>query len=279
MLGRALKMAFWVTYDHLGKLLVANLIASAMVLPPLMVAVGAFASGAAGAWLMVGLPAATVAVGVALPVAMAGIAHLAKELVDTKDGSLSTMVAGMRLYAVKAIGVGLTLWFAMLCLSCSVWFYASRGLPVAPWAAYGLSALALWALAFVMLTAMFALPALVQKKEGVRATIRLAALLVVDNPGFALGLAVQVAAVSVMLIMPPVALLLYFSVVAVLLTSSYEQLARKYALRAYAETGVRDEHALGRLPVIQRNGRYIVDDEHDDYLNRGLRDALFPWKE
>jgi hypothetical protein len=30
---------------------------------------------------------------------------------------------------------------------------------------------------------------------------------------------------------------------------------------------------------VTRDGRVQVDDAHDDYLNRGLRDALFPWKE
>lgn len=279
MLGRALKMAFWVTYDHLGTLILANLIASAMVFPPLLVGFGAFATGDPGVWLLVGLPAATLLMAVALPLAMAGLADLAKELIDTRDGSVKRMFSGMRRYGARAIGVGFATWTAVMCLTCSVLFYGSGRFPVAPWVGYLLGALAAWVLAFTALMALFAVPALVQKKQGSRATIRLAMLLVVDNPLYAIGLAIQVIAVSVMLILPPVALLLYFSTIAVLLSSGYEQLARKYALQAYAETGVRDEQALRHLTVVNRNGRYSIDDEQDDYLNRGLRDALFPWKD
>ena len=34
MLGRTLKMAFWVTYDHIGKLILANLMWSLVVFVP-----------------------------------------------------------------------------------------------------------------------------------------------------------------------------------------------------------------------------------------------------
>ena len=279
MLGRALKMAFWVTYDHIGKLILANMIASAMVLPPLVMTIGALASGAPEVWLLVGFPAATVTMAIAIPAAMAGLAHFAKELIDTRDGSVTSMFTGIRLYGLRAIGLGFVGWVVLLCLGSSIWFYSVRAVAFSPWLGYLLSAVAAWTLIFVALTAMFVIPALVQKKQGVRATATLAALLVVDNPLYSIGLLLQVGALSAMVLLPPVAILLYLATMAVMLTASYEQLARKYALKAYAETGVKDELALRHVAIVSRDGHFVIDDEQDDYLNRGLRDALFPWKE
>ncbi|MDX9973114.1 MAG: hypothetical protein RBU21_09000, partial [FCB group bacterium] len=124
-----------------------------------------------------------------------------------------------------------------------------------PWLGFGLSALAAWALVFALLTALMVVPALVQKKERALATVKLAAALVLANPFFALGLAVQVLGFTlVAVVVTPLLPLLYGSVVVVLVSSAYEMLARKYA-------------APGAPP-----------DEDDDYLNRGFRDFLFPWK-
>jgi uncharacterized membrane protein YesL len=279
MFGRTLTMAFWVLYDHAGKLMLANLIAVSVMLVPLSVGLAALASGNAMARVLVGIPAAGLLLACAIPAVLAGLAHMVKELIETHDGSVHTMLAGMRLYWRRATVLGVGFWLMALGLGASIAFYPYFFKDWAPWLGYALSGLAVWALVFVVCAAMFALPALVQKKTGVWPTAKLAALLVIDKPLFALGLAVQLASVSVILLVPPIAALLYFAVVVVILSTAYEQLARMYALRAYAQTGVLNTDALGRLQLVTRDGRVQVDDAHDDYLNRGLRDALFPWKE
>lgn len=266
-------------YDHIGTLILANLVAMAIVLPPGLLVVGAVLSGEPAVGLVVGLPAATVAMAIAMPLALTGLAALAKELIETQEGSVRSMFSGMRQFGFRAVGLGCVGWGASLCLATSAWFYGSRAVPVISWLGYAIGAAALWALVFVALTSMFLAPALVQKKQGMRGTIRLAALLVIDKPLYALGLAIQLAALSILWVLPPVALLIHLATVAVLVSAGYEQLARLYALKAYAQSGVRDERALRHLAVVSRNGRYVVDESQDDYLNRGLRDALFPWKE
>jgi uncharacterized membrane protein YesL len=156
---------------------------------------------------------------------------------------------------------------AATCLATSAWFYATRLGGTAPLLGYALSALALWCLAFLAVTALFAAPAVVQRKASWLATLKTAALLVLANPLLTLGLAAQIAAVTaVAVLVPPVLIFLYGAMVIVVMSAAYELLAREYAAMANG--------SAGEAPAGARN----IDDSQDDYLNRGLRDALFPWK-
>ena len=299
MLRRALKMAFWVTYDHLGKLILASIVWTLIVCPPGVAAMAGVEVGklafprllhmafenerAAHAlktilsipldmYLFLGILAALLYTSVALAIASAGLAYMAKGLIDNKDGALGDMFRGIRLYRGKAAGLGLAYLFAACCFGASTWFYANKLRDSAPWLGYLLSGLALWALLFLLLTALFAAPALVQKKSGILGALKLAALLVLDNPLFSIGLGIQLLAITaVAFIVTPLFFFLYGGVAVVLASCAYEMLARKYALIAEAE-----EKGLERKP---RTPLFTPeDDEEDDYLNRGMRDFLFPWK-
>ena len=106
MLSRTLRMTFWVMYDHLGKLVLANLVWAFAVLVPGIVGMTAFMTGDPGTILVIGVPAAILMFGITLPVTTAGLAHMVKELIDTRDGSFLDLFAGMRLYWRRSIGVG-----------------------------------------------------------------------------------------------------------------------------------------------------------------------------
>ncbi len=273
MLSRAIKMAFWITYDHLGKLILANLMWSISFFVPLMLGFAAFTAGDRAIAVAVGVPLTLLALCVILPVATAGMAHFVKELIDTRDGSLRDLFTGIRLYWKRAIGLGSFFAFAPFCLATSIWFYSAKLGATVPWLGYAISALALWCLLFVALMAMLVMPALVQKKEGVFPTLKLAALLVMDNPIFCLGLAVQFVVIAGLSMIVPILVFLSCSIAVVLSSSAYEMLARKYAKRARAEA----------TPIqgMTRATAALIEDEDakDDYLNRGFRDFLFPWKE
>ncbi len=278
MLGRALKMAFWVTYDHLGKLILASVLWSFAVCAPSSLAFGALLTRDVGIRLVVGVPLLILALGVAAPVATAGLAHMAKELIETRDGSVRAMITGMRLYGRRAAGLGLLYLVALTCLATSVLFYTTMMRDSVPWIGYALSGLALWCLVFVALTACLVLPTLVQKKAGTWQTLRLTALLVLDNPLFSIGLAIQVLALTTMVFLPPLFFCLYGASVVVLVSSAYEQLARKYAAIEYEGRTGDKPCRLNKLAVQGRDGVALIDEEDDDYLNRGFRDFLFPWK-
>ena len=264
MLTRTLRMTFWVTYDHMGKLIVANLVWAMAIAIPGTIAAMALFSGAGGATLLVGVLGLAVSLGVVLPVGSAGLAHMIKVLIDRKDGSLSDMFTGIRLYWRRALGIGMAYLGLIACLGTSAWFYASMFQEKAPLAGYALSAMALWCLAFAGVAALLVMPTLVQKKDKTVATLKLAALLVLDNPLLMIGLAIQ-AVLATLIALPvwPLFFLLYGAGIMVMASCAYELMSRKYEA---LDPGL----TQGKLPAVA--------DEDDDYLNRGLRDVFFPWK-
>ncbi len=267
MLHRVLKMAFWVCFDHLGKLLVANVLSFALVLVPLLAAWWLAGHSNPVTAVVVAGSAAGLSFVVALPVCMAALAAMMKELIETRDGSLRTFVTGLRRFAPRAVGLGGVFMAAEALFATSVWFYSSRFGGAMPVLGFGLSALALWAMFFTGLMALFAAPALVQKNGGIFATLRLSALLVLDNPLLTVGMVVALLPLLLACMAPPVIMLFSIAPMMAVVSSAYEMLSRKYAaVEAHKARG------LAGAP------RVDYGDENDDYLNRGFRDFLFPWK-
>ena len=123
MLSRTLKMALWVAYDHLGKLIVVNLIASGMCVLP-VIAVSVAASRLSGAALTAVLAAACVVAFLACFSCGAALACMIRVLIETRDGSVGRFFAGLRGFALRGAALGLCYLFGGLCLLSSVWFYA-----------------------------------------------------------------------------------------------------------------------------------------------------------
>lgn len=266
MLARTMKMAFWVSYDHVGKLLLANVIWALGITLPGAVALSALNAPSPGLALALAAPFLFLALGVVGPVLTAGLAHMTKILIDSGDGALSDMLDGVKLYWKRAIGVGVALFSAGCVLGTSVWFYATQMSAQYAWLGFGASTVALWLLLFVLLCAVLVMPTLVQKRGGVLATLKLTALIVLDNPLFLVGVGLQWVALLVLsVVMLPVFFGFYGALCVVISSCAYEMLDRRYT----AERAAADDGGTVRAP--RR-------DEDDDYLNRGVRDFLFPWK-
>jgi len=289
MLARALKMALWVTYDHLGKILVVSMVWAVGTIFPAALGILGAASGQPGARL-IGWPLLLGALMVGLPVISAGIASMVKEIIETREGSMRTFVAGMGAHWRRATALGGVYTIAVVALLTSVWFYATRLQDSVPWLGMSLSILAGWLLLFTVLSAFYAIPALVQRKLAVFGTLRLAAGLVLDNSIFTVGLLVATALYTVLAVFfTPLVFFFYGGVVVVIATSAYEVLARKYAILEHLEREGYDEaarrRAISRRRWIVREGEAqdpladVWRDEQDDFLNRGMRDFFFPWKE
>ena len=259
MLGRSLKMAFWIFHDHLGLLLIANFIWAVGVAAPIAIALPPLFAGDFALAFVVGAPALYVALYLLNPVIGVGTAQLVKTFIDTRDGSLGDFFAGIRRYGLRAALLGLCYAIATIALGTSIWFYASRLQASMPFLGYGISALALWCLGMLGLMSLFALPALVQRKCGVFATIRLTALLTFANPLLTLGIALQCLMLSVVTaVLLPLFFFGFGGAIICVQSAAYELLSRKYAA----------SDSTASPP----------DDANDDYLNRGLRDLFFPWK-
>ena len=265
MLTRVLKMAFWVAYDHLGKLILANVVSSVFCALP-FIAMIFFARGFSNAAFLGVFLAVCAVTSMACSTCAVALAWMVRGLIETRDGSVGAFFTGLRRFAVRGAALGLCYFFAGACLLSSVWFYASRVGAAHPVAGYGLSAVALWAAVFLGLTALAAPSALVHKNLGPFGAIKLAALLAVDNPLFFAGVALHSALIALVALLVPVLLLCFaLAPLVVLHCAAYELLARRYA----AVEAARASGAPARVDF---------DDANDDYLNRGFRDLLFPWK-
>jgi len=266
MLSRSLKMAFWVTYDHTGKLILASLLWSLVPAVPLYFAWLSIMSQDPVSMLVIGIPCVVAALGVALPLMSTGMAHLIKVLIDKRDGEFRDFFRGIALYWRRTIAIGMMYLIAAACLLASAFFYPLFFNDASPLLGYCIGAAAVWCMAFLGLSAMYIAPAIVQRNATARATVRIAAMICLANPFLTLGLAAQIACIGVLsLAVPPIFIALFGAVSMALASSAYELLARKYALIASEKS---DDGAMVAIP----------DDSLDDYLNRGFRDFLFPWK-
>lgn len=253
MLPRALKMWFWLTYDHLGLVLVWNV---ACMLPLLLLTASAFSGGP----LRLGL-GLLLAYGVLLPACLAALGHAARVLLEKKEAPLRALLDGLRAYALPGATLGIL--GTVLCGGTlfGAWYYAFRLAPAAGMVGYALSAFCLWCSFACALVLTVALPALAQKRGGVREALRLGVVLTLDNPWYVAVVFLQSLGLLLFALAPPVYLCFSVVPIAFLQATAYEMLARKYA-----------------APVLDGKRVLVFDDEADDYLNRGLRDLFFPWK-
>jgi uncharacterized membrane protein YesL len=266
MLSRSLKMAFWVIYDHTGKLILASLLWSLVPAIPLYFAWLSLMSQDPVLMLATGLPCVAAAFGVALPLMSTGMAHLIKVLIDKRDGEFRDFFRGIALHWRRTIAIGAMYAAASACLAASALFYPAFFNDASPLFGYCIGAAAIWCLAFLGLSAMYVAPAIVQRNGTARETVRIAAMICLANPVLTLGLAAQILLIGIVsLAMLPLFIALFGAIAMALASSAYELLSRKYARIAAEKNG-------GDAMVA------ILDDSQDDYLNRGFRDFLFPWK-
>ncbi len=267
---RTVKMSFWVYYDHLGKLLVVNFLCACAVLVPLMFAHAAFVSGNPRWMLWCAVPMLLTVVVVVFPLSQVGLLWLIKELLETRDGSVKTAFVGIRKFGIRAVLLGCFYALFSFFLASSVWFYGVVLGATAPLLGYSLSAAALWAQAFLLFTAVVAFPALVNKNAAIGDVLKMAAVLTVDNPLFLAGVFIAMTFLMAFFLLPPTLLFFSFAPLAALQGSAYEILSRKYAaIQAHLAAGG------------NRDKSFQIDfgDDDDEYLCRGFRDLLFPWKE
>lgn len=252
-------MWFWICYDHLGKLILVNVFCVLMLAVPAGVLAGGLNAGDPAVALLVGGAAYLAAAGVLGPVLLTGCLAMAREIIDERGAGVGAFFHGIRRHGVRAAAMGVAYALAVACLVASAWFYPARLGGDLPWLGYGLGALACWVLGFVALTVPMAFAALVFRRGGLRASLRLGGLLTAANPGMALAVALGTALAAVAALAPPVLLLFSLAPVAVGWAAAYEVLARRYA-------------------ALEAGGTAPLRDAEDDFLNRGWRDLLFPWK-
>ena len=200
LLRPAFKRAIWSTYDHIGLLVLANLL-----------------------WVVLCLPVVTA------PAATAGLFHLAREVARGKDASLHDFFVGFRTRFLPALKLGLVDLAALLVLWVNVDFYSHmRGGAVIP--GMILAAAMVWVAAFFLLMHAHLYPLLADGESSLGQLLRKSALLTLDNLAFTIGITFQGLSLSVLCVITGAGLVLINgSAVAVLLTTGHRELLRKYS--------------------------------------------------
>jgi len=199
MLRPAFTRALWNTYDHIGLLVVANLIWAALCLP------------------IVTAPAAT-----------AGLFHLARKISKGEEVSLRDLFSGFRQHFLPAFKLGIVELAALLLLWVNVDFYSHlRGVAAIP--GMVLAAAMVWVAAFFLLMHAHLYPLMVEGDTALKQLLRKSALLTLDNLAFTVGITVQAIALCVLCVITGAGLLLINgSLVACLLVTGHDELRRKY---------------------------------------------------
>ncbi len=200
LLRTAFRQFFWLSYDHIGLLILANLL-----------------------WILLSLPLVTA------PAATAGLFHLTAKIARREDASLRDLLIGFRLFFKPALMIGLVDAVIAVILWVNVDFYSHLG-GRASIPGMLFAGLIIWATAFWVLIHAHLFPLLISGQKGVRSLFRKSALLTLHNPAFTIGITVQNISVTVISAMTGVGLFaLAGALTAVLLTAGHRSILLRYA--------------------------------------------------
>ncbi len=199
LLAPAFRTALWRVYDHLGLLIVLNLI-----------------------WLVLLVPVVTA------PAATAALFDVARRLARRETVSAATYFRSFRRLFPSALILGLFSAFTAFVLWIAVDFYSHLG-GAMRYPGFLLAALLVWLGVFVALMHAHLFPVLVHGDRRLPVVLKKSALLTLDNLAFSLGILVQTAALAALCVVTGAGLVLIGgSLVAVLLVSGHRELLRKY---------------------------------------------------
>ncbi len=198
-LADSFRRFFWLSYDHLGLLLLANLV-----------------------WLGLSLGVVTA------PAATAGLATLAARLAAGEDTSLRDLWAGFRRHFVPALKLGVFDAVAVIVLWVNVDFYSHLG-GRASLPGFLLAGALLWVTAFWLLLHVHALPLLVAGERRLHRILRDAALLTLDNLRLSIGTALQAFMLSALALLTGIGVIaILVPLLSLLQATAHRQLLRKY---------------------------------------------------
>jgi hypothetical protein len=254
---RALRMAFWLYYDGLGRWTALNLAIVCISAAPLLV-IGSTSLLSGWVW-----SAALAGAGLLLSLGYACVLEAACRGVEGNTITAAVWWQGIRsigsrLLALQALtfaGLAVGIWL--------MWFYLAILAPRYPWPAAAACGMVLVAMVLLVAAALLGGPALVYTGAGPLKALIVGAKIVLRYPVLAATMVFTAAMLVALAVFPPIAVLLSVSPIGVLVAATYEMVARREA----AGDDVESWRA-------QCRGW----DETDELLNRGFRDFLYPWK-
>jgi len=199
VLGPSFKRFFWHAYDHLGTLILANLL-----------------------WLVLCLGVVTA------PAATAGLFRLATRIAADEPATLSDFWKGFRMDFAPALKVGAFTAAAAVAVWFNFGFYSGLSGPLA-FAGAAIAAILIWAAAFLLLMHAHLHPLVARGDRSLRSLLRKSALLTMDRPGFTIGVTLQALVLSSLFVVSGAGLVLVLgSFIALLLSTAHRELLKSY---------------------------------------------------
>ncbi len=199
ILRPAFRRSMWTSYDHLGLVVLSNLL-----------------------WLALALPIVTA------PAATAGLFYLATKLARGEPARARDVIEGFRLHFAPATKIGALTLLACVVIWVAIDFYAHLG----SWATVPgmlVAGVLIWLAGFVLLIHVHIHPLVARGERSVRTILKKASLLTLDNLGYTIGIGAQGLAVFVLCVLTGAGLVLAAGgLLAVLLTCGHRELLKRY---------------------------------------------------
>ena len=261
-MGRVLRDSFWISYDHLGKLVLANAIWFSLSFGAIILAtaIAGYAGWSRSARSLIVVSGFAVAL-VTVPSVSAGMLHFTSLLAQKRNAEIKDLFQGMRRNFGRSVALSLLAIIVWAALAVNIIFYARVIGPINFWLAAILGGIAIWMFAFYNVMLVHFAPMIVHTTGGLFGTFKLAALLTLGNVRLSSGLYMSVWVIILLACLTGVGIIfLVAGLSGVLLNVGYGELARRCEQK-------RRENA-GMKPL----------EEEDEYAGRGLRDILKPWE-
>jgi uncharacterized membrane protein YesL len=260
LITAAYKKAFWNTYDHLGRLILLNLLWTAFY--PLPTCLSYWLLPLEGP-MRIGVP---LAVGILThSFATTGVFAATADIVDYRKFTLKRFFTGGSSLCFRALGI--TLLTVLVCYLnyMSIRFYLALEGPAGVFGFF-LVGVQVWILIFVLSTHIYLLPLLVRKRWGVFKTIKWSAILVVIRPGLTLLVLLQAVAAAIVIGITIVGgIVILMSLVSVFLNTNLREI-----LKELEESGEPRKKPTSWKEIFEDKSRR-------DEEPRTMKDILRPW--
>lgn len=260
LISTVYKKTFWNTYDHIGRLILLNLLWTAFFPLPTYLT---FWLIPAGGHVKI---AATVLVGILThSLATTGVFAATADIVDYRKFTLKRFLSGGREAYLRALVISLLAGLVFYLTYISMIFYlALEG--TAGILGFFLAGVQVWIMLFVIAMCLYLLPLLTKKNWGIFKTIKWSAVLVVLKPGFSLLIMLQVLAASVIIGITIIgAIVILMSLVSVFLGTNLREVLKEL-------------EAEGEPKKRPTSWKEIFGEERKrEEEPRGIKDILRPW--
>lgn len=270
MLRRVLLGLFWDTYDHLGSVIVSNLLWFIFNLPSFVVIVTIFSNLPNLKQFIFLLPIPILI----LPTTTAGLYHLSFQWILGKDVSFKEMFSGIKIYFKRSIILFLIQTFIITLAFINVAFYL-RLTKTLGFVSLIFTGLSFWIAIFLFLQSIYIFPIMVQRNFTVRKTFFSALYLLLDNLFFTIIIGLVILLIFIFCLFSKVGFLLFMMVlIALVANGALFELKEKYNKKEKDDQLPEQEKPTSWHQILEKKETPAKKWRH---ANRGWKDIFRPW--